>query len=150
MKLYFLALATCVVVAVVLLMLMRTRRIKEKYAAVWLVLAVAVCIIGLFPETVSSIASLVGVATASNLLFASALAVLFGVCIQLSVELSSTEEKARTLTEEIALLRLDLDRLAERHTGARTEPVRNDRQDQDDKSPRRRAVDEQTEGKHGD
>lgn len=150
MKLYFLALATCVVVAVVLLMLMRTRRIKEKYAAVWLVLAVAVCVIGLFPETVSSIASLVGVATASNLLFASALAVLFGVCIQLSVELSSTEEKARTLTEEIALLRLDLDRLAEHHANVHTEPMRLDRQDQDDKSPRRRAVDEQTEGKHGD
>ena len=111
MKLYFLALATCVVVVVVLFMLLRTRRLKEKYAAVWLVLSAAVCVVGAFPETVASIASLVGVATASNLLFASALAVLFGVCIQLSVELSSNEEEARTLTEEVALLRLDLDRL---------------------------------------
>jgi hypothetical protein len=149
MKLYFLALATCVVVAVVLLMLLRTRRLKEKYAAVWLLLAVAVCIIGAFPETVSSIASLVGVATASNLLFASALAVLFGVCIQLSVELSSTEEKARTLTEEVALLRLDLDRVAQHCTDARIDPVQREGQDQD-MSLRSRAADEQIEGQHGD
>lgn len=150
MKLYFLALATCVVVVVVLLMLMRTRRIKEKYAAVWLVLAVAVCIIGAFPETVSSIASLVGVATASNLLFASALAVLFGVCIQLSVELSATEEKARTLTEEIALLRLDVDRLARAQScapeGAQTETLgRGEGQD-----VRQGAADEEAGGHHGD
>lgn len=111
MKLYALALATCLVVVVFLLMLLRTRRLKEKYAAVWLILAVAVCIIGAFPGTVASIASFVGVATSSNLLFAAAIAVLFGVCIQLSVELSSNEEETRTLTEEIAILRLDLDRL---------------------------------------
>lgn len=148
MRLYLLALATCVVVVVVLLMLLRTRRIKEKYAAVWLVLAVAVCIIGAFPETVSSIASLVGVATASNLLFASALAVLFGVCIQLSIELSSTEEKTRTLTEEIALLRLDLDRLAQGRVSGQerssSEPVRGA-----DESARLRSADEDAGEDHG-
>lgn len=117
MKIYFLALATCVVVVLVLIVLLRTRRLKEKYAAVWLVLAAGVCVIGAFPGAVSSIASVVGVATSSNLLFASALAVLFGVCIQLSVELSSNEEVTRTLTEEVALLRLDLDRLQHGHEG---------------------------------
>ena len=111
MKLYFLALATCVVVVLVLIVLLRTRRLKEKYAAVWLILAAGICVIGAFPGAVASIASFVGVATSSNLLFASALAVLFGVCIQLSIELSSNEEVTRTLTEEVALLRLDLNRL---------------------------------------
>ena len=117
MKIYFLALATCIVVVVVLLVLLRTRRLKEKYAAVWLILAAGVCVIGAFPGAVASIASFVGVATSSNLLFASALAVLFGVCIQLSVELSSNEEVTRTLTEEVALLRLDLDQLKHGHEG---------------------------------
>lgn len=114
MKLYFLALATCVVVVVVLLLLLRTRRLKEKYAAAWLLLAVAICVVGAFPETVTWLASLLGVATASNLLFAAAIAVLLGVCIQLSVELSANEEEMRTLTEEIAMLRLDVDRIAGR------------------------------------
>lgn len=111
MKLYFLALATVVVVVFFLLWMLRTRRLKEKYAAIWLILSVSVAIIGAFPASLISIASFVGVVTPTNLLFASALAVLFGVCIQLSAELSSNEEETRTLTEEIALLRLDLDRM---------------------------------------
>ena len=36
------------------------------------------------------------------------------VCIQLSTEVSNLEEETRTLAEEIALLRLDLNELAER------------------------------------
>ena len=111
MNLYLLALVTCIVVVAFLVMLLRTRRIKEKYSAVWLVLAAAVCIVGAFPGAVVWIADLVGVATPSNLLFAAALAVLFGVCIQLSVELSTIEEETRTLAEELAMLRLDFEEL---------------------------------------
>lgn len=116
MKLYFLALAACVLVVVFLVAMLRTRRLKEKYAAVWLVLAVAVCVVGAFPSVVYAIAEVVGVATPSNLLFAVALAVLLGVCIQMSVELSTLEEEARTLAEELGLLRLELERRLP-HTG---------------------------------
>lgn len=110
MKLYWLALGTCVLVVLFLFMLLRTRRIKEKYVAIWIVLALVVCGIGIFPAAIIRLSSLVGVATPSNLLFASALATLFGVCIHLSVGLSTSEEKTRTLAEEIAMLRLDLER----------------------------------------
>lgn len=112
MRLYGLALTTCVVMVLFLFILLRTRRIKEKYAAIWLALIVAVCLVGLFPSTVAAMARAVGIATPSNLLFAAALAVLFCVSIHLSVELSTIEEETRTLTEEVAMLRLDLDRLA--------------------------------------
>ncbi|SDD82662.1 hypothetical protein SAMN05216410_0230 [Sanguibacter gelidistatuariae] len=111
MTLNFLALATCVVVVAFLVMLLRTRRIKEKYAAAWLLLATAVCVVAAFPRALAWLASITGVSTPSNLLFAAALAVLFGVCIQLSVELSTAEEETRTLAEEIAMLRLDFERL---------------------------------------
>lgn len=114
MSLYLLALATCVLVVVFLLALLRTRRIKEKYAAAWLLLSVAVCVVGAFPATIATVATFVGVETPSNLLFALAIAILFGVCIQLSVELSTLEEESRTLTEELAMLRLDLETLAGR------------------------------------
>ena len=118
MRLYLLALVTCFVVVAFLVMLLRTRRIKEKYSAVWLVLAAAVCVVGAFPRAVAWIADLVGVATPSNLLFAAALAVLFGVCIHLSVELSTIEEETRTLAEEVAMLRLDFEQLdAQRRSG---------------------------------
>jgi hypothetical protein len=122
MKLYFLALAVCVVVVIFLVAMLRKRRLKEKYAIAWLVLAVGICIVGAFPAVVAALADLVGVATPSNLLFAAALAVLLGVCIQMSAELTTLEEETRTLAEEVAMLKLDLERhLPEIVTGAGTD-----------------------------
>lgn len=109
---YWFALGTCVLLLVFLVVLLRTRRLREKYALIWVVLSAGVCALGLFPAAVSWLAGLVGVQTPSNLLFAFALVVLLLVCIQLSVELTTLEEEGRTLTEEVALLRFDLERLA--------------------------------------
>lgn len=105
---YVFAISLCVLVVGLLLILLRTRRIREKYAGVWIVLAVAVIILGVFPRLAFWLAKLVGVETPVNLLFALAFAVLLGVCIQLSSEVSHLEEETRTLTEEVALLRLDV------------------------------------------
>ncbi|MEK8228032.1 DUF2304 family protein [Oerskovia sp. M15] len=54
-------------------------------------------------------ARLVGVEVPANLVFSSALVVLLVVCVQLSVGVSSLDERVRTLTEEIALLRLEVE-----------------------------------------
>jgi len=108
---YYLALAACLLLVVLIIALLRKGRLGEKYAAIWLTLAIAVCVIGAFPSAVQWLADLVLVETASNLLFALAIIVLLGVCIQLSVETTSLEEETRTLAEEVAMLRLDLDNL---------------------------------------
>ena len=77
-----------------------------------MILAVAVVVIGAFPDLVAWLAELVGVETPSNLLFAGALAILLGVCVQLSVEVTTLEEETRTLAEEVAMVRLEVKRLA--------------------------------------
>lgn len=106
------AVVVCVVLAVSLLQLLRTRRIREKYAAVWIVLVVAVVLIGVFPELAFWLSRLVGVQTPSNLVFALAIVVLLAVSVQLSTEVSSLEEETRTLAEELALLRLEVHKIA--------------------------------------
>ncbi len=106
---YLFAVALTVVVLVMLFLLMRRRRIREKYAAVWIALALAVVVLGAFPRLAVWLASLVGVETPANLVFALAFVVLLLVCIQLSVEVSNLEEETRTLAEEIALLRFDVE-----------------------------------------
>lgn len=111
---YWFALGACVLLLVFLVVLLRTRRIREKYALVWVGLAIGVVIVGAFPSAVAWLSGLLGVQTPSNLLFAFALVVLLLVCIQLSAEMTSMEESARTLTEEVALLRLDLERVSQR------------------------------------
>ncbi len=114
MRLYALAVVVCVLLIVAIAYLMRTRRLREKYAAVWIVLTAAVLVVGLVPRISFWLADLVGVQTPANLLFATAIVVLLGVCVQLSTEISSLEEETRTLAEEVALLRLALEQLASR------------------------------------
>ena len=109
---YAFAIGLCVVVVALLFFLLRTRRIREKYAGIWILLTLAVVTLGVFPGVAVWLSDLVGVETPVNLLFALAFVVLLALCIQLSSEVSSLEEETRTLAEEIALLRLELGRLA--------------------------------------
>ena len=82
-----------VVVLASLVGLMRSRRIREKYAAVWIALGLGIIVVCVWPNLAVSLARLVGVETPSNLVFAVALVILLGVCIQLSVALSAQEEQ---------------------------------------------------------
>jgi hypothetical protein len=91
----------------------RTRRIREKYAAIWLLLTLAVVILGVFPQLAFWLSALLGVQTPSNLVFSVALLVLVAICVQLSTEVSHLEETTRTLAEEIALIRSDIEQPTE-------------------------------------
>ncbi len=108
---YYFAWACCLALVVFLVVLLRRRRLREKYALTWIVVALGVCVLGAFPGVIENIARAVGVVTPSNLLFAMALILLLAVCIQLSVEITGLEEETRTLAEELALLRFDVETL---------------------------------------
>lgn len=108
---YPFALALTALVVIFVLLLLRTRRLREKYAAIWLVLAVMVLVLAVFPDLALWVAEVVGVETPVNLLFSSAIVVLLAVCIQLSSEVSALEEETRTVAEELALLAERVDRI---------------------------------------
>lgn len=99
---------------VVLFEMMRRHRLREKYAVFWGLIAVATLVVAVFPVLLYKAASLVGVAVPANLLFFVASMLLLVVSVQHSHELGRLEERSRTLAEEVALLRLDLD---SRHDG---------------------------------
>jgi len=103
---YAFALGLCAMLVVLLFVLLRTRRLREKYAGIWIVVSLGVVVLAIFPSWAFWLSRVARVNTPVNLLFGGSIAVLLLVCIHLSTELSSQEEKTRTLTEEIALLRL--------------------------------------------
>lgn len=105
---YAFALVLCVAVVVLVLQLLRTQRIREKYAAAWILLALAVVLLGLFPGLAVGMSRLVGVQTPINLVFALASVVLFAVSVQLSSEVSRSEEQVRTLAERVALMQFEI------------------------------------------
>jgi hypothetical protein len=84
--------------------LLRTRRLREKYAGLWLVLVVVIIVLTIVPDIAFRLASALGVQTPANLLFAGSLVVLLLVSIQLSTEVSHLEEETRTLAERTAIL----------------------------------------------
>lgn len=119
---YPFAVGLSLVVVAFVLLLLRTRRLREKYAAIWIVLGVAVCTLALAPSLAFWLADVAGVVSPINLLFSTAIVVLLAVCIQLSSEVSTLEEETRTLTEEVAILGLRVENL-EHGRGPAVTPV---------------------------
>lgn len=91
--------------------LLRRRRLREKYAAIWVVIAVGTLVVAVFPGLLRWVADLVGIQTPSNLLFFGSLIVLFAVSLQLSREVGLLEEQSRRLAEEVGTLGMRLDAL---------------------------------------
>ncbi|HEY9355995.1 MAG TPA: DUF2304 domain-containing protein [Arthrobacter sp.] len=104
---FLLALA---IVALVVEML-RRKKLREKYAALWLIVGVATLVLAAFPRLLNIVAEYVGVQVPSNLLFAMSILMLLGVCLHLSWEISVVEDETRTLAEEVAILRTQVETL---------------------------------------
>ncbi|OXM70407.1 DUF2304 domain-containing protein [Amycolatopsis vastitatis] len=98
----------CLVLFVVIEM-MRRRKLREKYAGVWLIVAIGVVVLAAIPSAAQFLARLTGVETPSNFVFLLAGVVLALVSLHLSTEVGHLEEEVRTSVEAIALLRCELE-----------------------------------------
>ncbi len=99
-----------IIIALVLWMLV-TRRLREKYAALWLIIGLSVLVLGAFPQLLLGLTSALGVQVPANLLFSIAIVLLLGVALHLSWELSQAEDEIRRVAEEAAIARAELERL---------------------------------------
>jgi len=90
---------------------MRNQGMKERYATWWLVIAIAVAVISIFPRVLEGAAHLVGVKVPLNLAFFLAGVIMLLLSLRFSVDLSQSDEERRRLAEEIAFLRAEIDSL---------------------------------------
>ena len=98
----------------VILGLVRRRSLRGKYALLWLSVGVALVPLALFPGVVDWAAKELGVLYAPAVIFLAAIGLLMLLAMHYSWELSRLEERSRTLAEEVALLRAELDELRPR------------------------------------
>lgn len=110
-RLTIVSVVVAVAALVLVVELLRRRRLREKYAVIWVVISIATLVLAVFPELLRWTAQLVGIQTPSNLLFFGSLIVLFAVSLQLSREVGLLEEQSRRLAEEVGALKLRLDGL---------------------------------------
>lgn len=113
MIVFFGVILALIILAVVMRMLLK-RSLREKYAVMWLVIGLAVLILGLFPQLLTAMTDLLGVQLPSNLLFALAIVLLLGVALHLSWELSQAEDEIRRLAEEAAISEATVSQLESR------------------------------------
>lgn len=102
------------VIVVLVVEMLRRKKLREKYAALWLVVGLATLVLAAFPQLLALTARLLGVQVPSNLLFALTILLALGVCLHLSWEISVVEDETRTLAEEAAILRTQIERLEAR------------------------------------
>jgi hypothetical protein len=103
--------AFATLVLIIIMSLLLRRKLREKYAILWLIIGVALLVLAIFPQLLLGLSDLLGVVVPSNLIFALAIVLLVGVALHLSWELSLAEDEVRRVAEEVAILRADLDDL---------------------------------------
>lgn len=81
------------------------RRLKEEYAIIWFVSTFILALLSFRSDLLDTVAVLLGVAFAPNLLFAGIIFIGMVYLLHLSVKLSKQQEQTKNLTQEIALLR---------------------------------------------
>jgi hypothetical protein len=90
--------------------LLRRRRLREKYAVLWLFTGILVIVLSLFPGGLDRVAGYIGVASGVSLVLFLSVVFLLIIAMHLSWEVSQLEEETRSISEEIALLRIELER----------------------------------------
>jgi hypothetical protein len=87
--------------------LIRRQSIKEKYTVLWVLAAIAIVTIAVYPQILDDIADLTGIQDGPNVVLAVGGLAITIVGVQLSIEVSRLEDRSRALAEEIGLLRLE-------------------------------------------
>ncbi|MDH6466178.1 hypothetical protein M2302_006384 [Micromonospora sp. A200] len=122
MKLTLVTGLTGLLLLVTIVELLRRRQLREKYGMLWLAVLLIVIPLSLFPRLLDNVAGFLGVVSGVSLVLFLGIVFLLLVCVHLSWEVSALEEETRTLAEDFALLRAQVD--ADR--AARTESARDE------------------------
>ena len=98
-----LAIAMSIVLLVVVIGLLRSYVLPEKYAVIWLLAAIAAIVVSAWPGLLDAIARFFGIASAINLLFVGAFFIVFLLLMQVSLELAKTRDELRKAVQKLAL-----------------------------------------------
>ncbi len=109
MKLTILTAVTGLIILAVVFELVRRRQLREKYAMLWMAVAVVSIPFAVFPRLLDRVASFVGVAYGVILVLFLGIVFLLFLCLHLAWEVSRLEEETRCLAEDLALLRTEIE-----------------------------------------
>jgi hypothetical protein len=101
---YIVGILGALLIIIVAVELLRRGKLRERHTFWWLIAGLLSLAVAIFPAILDWLAALLGIDVPVNLVFFVGIVVLFLVCIQQSTELTQSEERTRTLAEQVALL----------------------------------------------
>lgn len=110
---------------VLVLVLVRRQRLKERFAVTWLVVTSGMVLLAVFRPLLDRLSDELGIQSGTTTVFLLAVLVILGVQLQLSVAVSRLEERLRDLAEAVAL---KPSRTTPRSGGALEEADKSDRE----------------------
>ena len=100
------------VLLVIILELIRSRRLQERYAVLWLITAVTMLVLAIWRDGLARIADLAGIAYPPSALFVLVSLFILAVLLHYSTVISRLSDQNKVLAQRLALLERDLDEAA--------------------------------------
>ncbi|HTO92072.1 MAG TPA: DUF2304 domain-containing protein [Candidatus Sulfotelmatobacter sp.] len=99
-----------VAMALYVLDLVRRRRLSEEYSLLWVIASSIIAILGFCTPLLLWVTQLLGILGAASTVFAFGLAFAMAMLLYLSVKMSRLGQQNQALTQELALMRHELER----------------------------------------
>jgi hypothetical protein len=111
-RLSVVAALAALVLLVIILELIRSRRLQERYAVLWLITAVTMLVLAIWRDGLAQIADLAGIAYPPSALFVLVSLFILAVLLHYSTVISGLSDQNKILAQRLALLEHDLEEAA--------------------------------------
>lgn len=122
-RLVFIGVVFSIVMIVVLLSLIRTRRLQERQALLWLSAGLGVVVFGVWEGGLEWAAGVLGIAYGPSALFLLVIVFLGAALLDAVITISRLTVRTRSLAQTVALLDERLDRMHQEMTAASTQGI---------------------------
>lgn len=111
---YKLAIIVSILFMIFIILLVRNNKLEEKYSILWLIFAIIILILTIFPKIIDAIAKFFGVYYSPSLLFLIGFVVLALYVIHISIVLTTQNKKIVKLVQEHAILQDEFNQIKQK------------------------------------
>jgi len=113
-RIQYIAIAGSVLLLLLILGLIRSKKIKEEYSLLWLFFAIVFLVVSIFRDALELISHWTGIAYAPAALFLLLLMAIFFILIQFSMIISKLSEQNKKLNQELGILQMEIKELKDK------------------------------------
>lgn len=112
-RLQIIMIAASLIFLFYIVMMLRNRKIELKYTLTWIFAGLCLIVVAVFPGLLRLISNLLNIVEPVNTLFLFIIFFLLLILFTLTIAISRNAIRVKTLTQEIGMLKMELDKLAD-------------------------------------